>query len=340
MIAITGGGTGGHLAIARALALEFKKRGINVIFIGSINGQDRAWFANSNEFQFCYFLSSSGVVNKKGIKKILSFLNSLGLAFKCYVIFKKHSINSVISVGGYSSAPASFAAILFRKFLFIHEQNAIRGKLNSLLKPFCKHFFSSYTDKHYDYPVDEKFFKVARVRKELKTVLFLGGSQGASFINSLALKIAKILDDKSINIIHQCGKKEFDSIKSSYENLGIKATVFDFSSQIEIYMQKADICISRAGASSVWELCAATLPSIFIPYPYAANDHQFFNAKFLEDLKLAKIFRQEDIKANSFIDFILNYNIEKTSKGLKNVISNNGKQKIVDEIIKDCKILQ
>ena len=90
MIAITGGGTGGHLAIARALGRELNLRGLKAIFIGSSSGQDRMWFEDSDIFEACYFLDSSGVVNKRGFGKVLSLVNILNLAFKCKHIFDTH----------------------------------------------------------------------------------------------------------------------------------------------------------------------------------------------------------------------------------------------------------
>jgi UDP-N-acetylglucosamine--N-acetylmuramyl-(pentapeptide) pyrophosphoryl-undecaprenol N-acetylglucosamine transferase len=132
MIAITGGGTGGHLVIAKSIKEELNKQGIKPVFIGSTYGQDRAWFEDDEGWEEKYFFDTSGVVNKKGIKKLLSLTNILNYSFKTRKIFKKHNIKKVFSVGGYSAAPASFGAIMFNKPLFIHEQNAYMGKLNKI----------------------------------------------------------------------------------------------------------------------------------------------------------------------------------------------------------------
>ena len=144
MVAITGGGTGGHLAIANALKEELNARGLKPIYIGSQNGQDKAWFEDDNGFDQTYFLDSKGVVNKRGIKKLLVLKDIISSAFTCRGIFKKHKVKAVFCVGGYSAAPASFASILSRTPIYIHEQNAVIGTLNKLLKPFSKEFFSSY----------------------------------------------------------------------------------------------------------------------------------------------------------------------------------------------------
>ncbi|ARR00648.1 MULTISPECIES: undecaprenyldiphospho-muramoylpentapeptide beta-N-acetylglucosaminyltransferase [Campylobacter] len=334
MIAITGGGTGGHLAIAKAFANELNSRGIKTIFIGSSSGQDRMWFENSDIFDATYFLNSSGVVNKRGLGRLKSLINILSLSFKCKQIFSTHGVSLVISVGGYSAAPAAFGAIMWGKKLYIHEQNAVIGRLNLILKPFAKGFFSSYFEPKFSYPVDEKFFKTRRVRENLKTILFLGGSQGANFINSLAVNLAKDLDKNGVKIIHQCGQKEYEIICKKYEEIGVKAEVFPFSKDIELFMNRADFCISRAGASTIWELCANGLPTLFIPFPHAANNHQFHNAKFLQDQDAGMIIEQNKIDKDSLINIIYSINLKNISQKLISLIDKDGAKTIINSILK------
>ena len=152
-IVITGGGTGGHLVIAKVIATELKSRGFELFYIGSTKGQDSLWFKDSEIFKDKFFLESSGVVNKKGISKLCSLFNILNLSKFCTKIFKKHDIKAVFSVGGYSASPASFAAVFNKTPLFIHEQNAMIGRLNKLLKPFARGFYSAYNIPKFDYPV-------------------------------------------------------------------------------------------------------------------------------------------------------------------------------------------
>lgn len=336
MIAITGGGTGGHLVIARAIKEELNKRGMKPIYIGSTNGQDQSWFESDEGFEKTYFLQSQGVVNKKGFKKILSLFAIIQSAFTCKAIFKEHHITKVFSVGGYSAAPASIGAIIANIPLYIHEQNAIKGKLNTLLKPFSKAFFSSYEKDSplQNYPVSEVFFDIQRQRESLKTIIFLGGSQGASPINALALKMALELKIQGINIIHQTGKKEFEMVKKFYEEHDIKADVFDFTTNIAPKLQNADFAISRSGASTLWELCAACVPSLFIPYPHAAANHQFFNAQALAQNGLALIENQNTLDAQNILEKIQRVNIKEISHNLAPSIHHGGAKEIVDYILK------
>jgi len=230
-IAITGGGTGGHLTIAKAIKEELNKRGIKPIFIGSTYGQDRAWFERDAGFEEKYFFETSGVVNQKKVAKLFSLFKIIKASWSCRAIFKKHNIDAVFSVGGYSAAPASFSSIAFGKKLYIHEQNAVLGKLHKILKPKADAIFSSYLDESpvKSYPVREIFFQNARIRKEIKTIIFLGGSQGATAINKFAMSIAPTLKEKGIKIIHQSGKRDLDMLKEYYQENEIDVDLFDFS---------------------------------------------------------------------------------------------------------------
>jgi len=332
MIAITGGGTGGHLKIAKVIKEELNKKGIKPIYIGSTKGADREWFESDAGFEKCYFLNSAGVVNKRGFGKVSSLFNILNLSFEAKKILKKHNIKAVFSVGGYSAAPAGFGAVLSNTPLFIHEQNAHIGSLNKILKPFSKRFFNTflYGDP---YPIEDIFFDTARIRNELKTVIFLGGSQGAVAINDLAINIAEELNKKGIKIIHQTGKRDFERVKKFYESKGIEAEVFDFDKNLIEKIKKADFAISRAGASTLFELAANQIPTLFIPYPYAAGDHQYHNAKFLADKNAGFVIRQNEITPKKIMDIISNAKLTDISLKLSKINQKNGAKIVVDRIM-------
>jgi len=330
-ILITGGGTGGHLAIARSLRDAAMKEGHVCSFVGSTAGQDRAWFENDQSFESVQFLKTSGVVNKRGFHKLFSLWLTFKAMLKAFTLVRK--ADCVISVGGFSAAPASFAAVLLHCPYFIHEQNAAIGRLNRLLRPFSRAFFSSYEESSLvkDYPVRESFFKQARIRSNIKTVIFLGGSQGARFINELAIKIAPILREKGIHIIHQAGKSELDKVKDIYETLSIEAEVFDFRDDVDLLMQKSDLAVSRSGASTLWELCASALPALYIPYPYAAGDHQFYNASYLLEKDASWLARQEDDPYALLLQ-LLDKDLTKESKTLQTLINADGAEAIITKV--------
>lgn len=339
IFAITGGGTGGHLTIAKALKKEIVKRGHQAIFIGSSNGQDRDWFENDKDFLEKIFLKSYGVANKKGFAKISSLWNIIKLSFSLKSAFKKHKFDAIISVGGYSSAPASFLAIAKGVPLFIHEQNASIGKLNKIIKPFAKDFFSSYisTSKVSDYPIENIFFENSRVRAKIEKVIFLGGSQGAKFINDFAVKVAPELHKRGISIIHQTGKLDYKRIKNAYSKINVDVEVLDFHPKLSQFIIQSDLAVSRSGASTLWELSANGLPALFIPYPLA-NNHQWFNAKFIQDKNMGWLKNQNEIQPQDLYD-ILDENLKGKSEKLMKNIFPNGASKIIDVIEKRIKKL-
>jgi UDP-N-acetylglucosamine--N-acetylmuramyl-(pentapeptide) pyrophosphoryl-undecaprenol N-acetylglucosamine transferase len=336
MIAITGGGTGGHLAIVRALKESLLEHDEGVIFIGSEQGQDRMWFENDHGFVTTHFLNTRGVMNQSFFGKIISLIKIIFAIFRSIKIFKYHNIDKVISVGGFSAAPAAIAAVLTKRKLFIHEQNAATGRLNGLLRPYAKRFYSSYDDEASikDYPVQSIFFENARIREHIKTVVFLGGSQGAKAINSLALELTPWLVKEGYNVIHQCGEYDYGRVKTTYFDLGVddKVELYAFTKKMPELLARSDFAISRAGASTLWELCASAIPTLFIPYPYAASDHQAANARFLVDKKAGYMLREGDLNINKIQTMIQGDN-HKVSKNLKKLIANHGAKKIVEDIL-------
>jgi UDP-N-acetylglucosamine--N-acetylmuramyl-(pentapeptide) pyrophosphoryl-undecaprenol N-acetylglucosamine transferase len=326
---MTGGGTGGHLAIIKAVKECLKDE--ELIYIGSTKGQDRQWFGEDNDFSEKYFLETRGVVNQGMMGKAKSLLMLAKATGKAMKLLDEHDAKVVFSVGGFSSAASSFAAKLKGIPLVIHEQNAAEGSLNKLLKPYAKAFISSYLEESpiHAYPIKQIFFDNAHLRTEVKTIIFLGGSQGAKAINALALSLAPKLREKGIRIIHQAGERNIDEVKRDYKALGIDAEVFGFTTKLAAYMNEADFAVARAGASTLWELAATGLPTLFIPYPYAAGDHQYYNAKFLVDKKLAWLMRESEIDEENVLSLV-DQNMAEKSQGLIDVVENDGSRKIAE----------
>lgn len=319
--------------IAEALAEASANDGHEAIFIGSTSGQDKKYFEKNSTFSHVYFLQTTGVVNQRGFGKLKALLLVLRAFFASRAILKKHNIQATYSVGGFSAAPASFASLSKAIPLFIHEQNAVYGRLNSLLKPFAKRFVSAYDEASpiKGYPVKDIFFTNARVREEIKSVIFLGGSQGAKAINDLALSVAVELKEKGIKIIHQAGERDYERVKSAYSELGVEAELYGFTKEIPSLMARADLAVSRSGASTLWELCANALPSFFIPFPFAASDHQYHNAKFIVDNNLGWCQREgEDLRATLLS--ILSQNLAHKSRALIEYSSKDVAKKMITDV--------
>jgi UDP-N-acetylglucosamine--N-acetylmuramyl-(pentapeptide) pyrophosphoryl-undecaprenol N-acetylglucosamine transferase len=333
---ITGGGTGGHLMIAQALAEAAKKAGHEVIFIGSTSGQDRKYFQDSPLFDRVYFLKTTGVVNQKGFGKIKALFRVLMAFFQAISILKKEGVEATYSVGGFSAAPASFASLFTSIFLFIHEQNAVEGRLNSLLKPYAKGFISAY-DKNSTikgYPVKEVFYESARVRNKLERIIFLGGSHGAKAINDLALDVAMHLQNMGIKIIHQAGEADYERVKKAYEKLGVEVDLYSFTKELPTLIAKADFAISRSGASTLWELTTNGCPALYIPYPYAAGDHQYQNAKFIVDNNMGWCIRENQNPKEKLLEILKELNLEQKSKKLLNHSTKDVAKKMIDEVLR------
>ena len=326
-IVMTGGGTGGHLAIIKAVKEHLHDD--ELVYIGSTQGQDRQWFENDESFTARYFLETQGVVNQRGLGKLKSLWMLIKATKRARGLLKKHGASVVFSVGGFSSAATAFAAKSLGIPLVIHEQNAAMGSLNKLLKPYADNFISSYIESSpiKAYPIKDIFFKNTHIRTDIKSIIFIGGSQGAVAINKLALQLAPILHKNGIHIMHQAGERNIESVKSEYEKLGIEADIFGFTIELESYMNRADFAIARAGASTLWELSASAIPTLYIPYPYAAADHQYHNAKFLVDGDMAWVMRESEIDMEQ-IEQILSQGMEPRSKKLIESIEPNGAEQI------------
>ena len=332
-VCITGGGTGGHLMIARALMSAAVEKGHEVIFIGSTHGQDQKYFAQDSLFSEVYFLPTTGVVNQKGLKKIGALFKILKAFLKSRKLLKKHDIQATYSVGGFSAAPASFASLSKKIPLFIHEQNAVEGRLNALLKPYATRFISAYDTSSpiKGYPVEKVFARTARLRTELKTIIFLGGSHGAKAINDLALSVAKELDARKIKILHQAGESDYERVKKAYEELDINVELYGFTKELASLMTDADLAVSRAGASTLWELTTNGCPTLYVPYPYAAGDHQYYNAKFILDNSLGWCEREGETLQEKFLD-VLDASLEEKSKALMQYVSTDVASQMIDDV--------
>lgn len=336
-VAITGGGTGGHLSIAKAIKDELNARDIKPLFVGSEGGQDKAWFEHDDGFAKKVFLPSGGVVNKRGIAKLAALFGVLKNTLKCAKLIKQEGIDVVFSVGGYSAAPLVLAAVITHTKLYIHEQNAVQGALNKLTAPYAKAVFSSFSETSplKDYPVQNRCFELSRTRDELKTVIFLGGSQGAAKINELALALAPILRDKGISIIHQAGAKSCDEVAAKYKEMGVEADVFGFSNELQEKIAISDFAVARSGAGTLFELAAHRLPAFFVPYPHAAGNHQEFNAKYLADKGAAFYKNQNEVTADDILKLIENKErIFAASKAMQNIINQGGAKQIVDFMLR------
>ncbi len=180
--------------------------------------------------------------------------------------------------------------------------------------------------------IKEIFFSSARVRSSLKTIIFLGGSHGARAINDLALSVAYKLKDKGIKIIHQAGESDFKRVEQEYKSLGIEVELYGFTSELASLIQRADLAVSRAGASTLWELTANGCPAFYIPYPYAAGDHQYYNARFIVENELGWCEREGKDLSEKLL-YILGESILKRSEKLMLYSQKDVAKKMIEDVV-------
>lgn len=317
-VLIATGGTGGHVYPALAVAEELMSRGVQVSWMGTQKGMESKILSSTSIP--LYFISVSGLRGKGLAGWLLAPFKLSFAILQAILIINKHKPNVVLGMGGFVSGPGGLASWLLRKPLVIHEQNTIAGMTNKVLSKIASQVaqafpgtFDENTGPLYvGNPVRSDIEKIPPPGQRFKkrddstiNVLVLGGSLGAKALNDTLPGVFKQLDKScSLNIIHQTGLKHLKSAQQSYSDAAVNARVVDYIDDMcEVY-QWADLVICRSGALTVSEIAAVGLAAIFIPYPYAVDDHQYFNAKFLVDARAAKIIRQSEMQGSELLPLL------------------------------------
>lgn len=330
-IILVAGGTGGHFFPAVALGEELIKRKYEVHFITDLRCEK---YINHDAGLIFH------VIDLKRLKNILLFLPLLSLAiFKAIKLLFSLSPSAVVGFGGYPVVASMFAAIFLRVPIIIHEQNSYFGKVNRFFANFAKKIAISYKNTK-NLPVVAKNrtivtggivrknireLKIVKKKSEPFRIFIFGGSQGAKLFSELIPESIKALMQKQPNlklhITQQAALDDQVKIKNIYSNLNITYELAEFFDNMANQYKNTDLVISRAGASTIEELTYIGLPAIFIPLPSAADNHQYHNAKLLEDEKCGWCMKQDDISseklAEKIVELISNLKIlENTSKNL------------------------
>ncbi|MGC8942046.1 MAG: undecaprenyldiphospho-muramoylpentapeptide beta-N-acetylglucosaminyltransferase [Sulfurihydrogenibium sp.] len=307
---ISGGGTGGHYYPALAVAEAFKEKGYKVVYIGTTVGIEakKGFPAADNTYLF----EMKAVRGKSFLGKIEGILSLIKTTFKVIKLIKKENPSFSICFGGYTSFPLGVASFLTRKDLYIHEQNSIPSYTNRVLSIFAKKvfitfdyskkFFNNKKTYHVGLPLRKSIIERAKTYtykpKERKTVLIFGGSQGSKKLSEIAIEMAKSMPDKDFILI----KGKWDLNVPNLPNL----TVYDYYDKMEELYEVADVVVSRSGSGTVNEVLAFGKYAIFIPYPYAASNHQYYNVKWLYDLGFCDILEEKEVSDERIIKVIQN----------------------------------
>lgn len=321
-IAIAGGGTGGHLFPAIALAQEFSKRGHELFFIGN---RGRIEEIKVPEYGYEIEFVKGGQVKGVGVIGAVKGLAAtfLGL-LSAYFLLGRKKPDAVVGVGGYASVAAVLAGRLRKKPTALCEQNSVPGRANRFLSRFAKKVFTAYEEAREMLPenkveclgnpirIDFKNrFEAARKKKlsDQPCLLVFGGSLGARKLNHAVLEAVEIWKEKGSvpRIIHQTGKLDHSDVLAQYEKLGVSVDCRDFVDDMAETYGKADLVLARAGAMSISEIAACALPSILVPLPWAADDHQRKNAAAIEKTGGAMVVENDGLTGEKIVTLVDEY---------------------------------
>ena len=294
---IAGGGTGGHIYPAIAIAREFLAREgtRRVVFVGTQYGLEKTIVPKAG---FPLEFISAGALKGKGPVELIRNLGRLPFGlFQAWRLIGRHRPAVVLGVGGYSSGPVLLAAKLRRIPTAIHEQNAFPGLTNRLLAPRMKAVAVAFADAAprlgrtdaivTGNPIRREFFETKRrpAAGERRHLLIFGGSQGSHVLNeamSGALLFLAHLRDE-IEIVHQTGTKEVETVRRAYAASAFpEARVVPYLDPIVDEIDAADLVVCRAGAMSIGDVAAVGRAAILVPFALAADNHQEFNARLVE----------------------------------------------------------
>lgn len=292
-VLIAGGGTGGHVypALAVADAVRAERAGVEVVFVGTARGiEARVVPARGDRLERLDVRPLRG----GGWKGLLrGAVRAAAVLPEARALVRRLAPDVVFSVGGYAAGPVTLAAWSLGVPVTLMEPNSVPGFTNRLLKPLIRRAYLGFPETAERFPPEvarfcgvplrEGFAPVAYPGRDRPRVLVMGGSQGALALNqalprAFAACRAAGLD---FEIVHQTGQDKDAAVRDVYAELGLAATVVAFIDDVRGELAEADLVIERAGASSCAELCAVGRPAVLVPYPYAADDHQRKNAESL-----------------------------------------------------------
>ncbi len=321
---IAGGGTGGHIYPAIAIIKQLIVQGANkknIFYLGDKNKLEHS-VAKANELKFLSY-PISGMPRKISFGFIPFAFKLLIAILKSIFYILKYKPDVVFTTGGFSSAPVLFAARILKTPYIMHDSDASVGIVTRLFAKDAKKLSLSFEDAKnalgldntivLGNPIREEFSiltsehakKLFAIEKDF-TILIMGGSGGARTINNAAYGVVeKYKDNENIQIIWQTGKKNYEEVKfsllKSFQKIPSNLILEPYFENMIIPLKCADVAVSRSGSLSLSELCASSLPSILIPYPHAAADHQRKNARSMCDLGASLYLEDSDCNEESLV---------------------------------------
>jgi UDP-N-acetylglucosamine--N-acetylmuramyl-(pentapeptide) pyrophosphoryl-undecaprenol N-acetylglucosamine transferase len=312
---VAGGGTGGHVTPALAIAERIRERGEQVLFIGSERGLETRLVPEAG-IDFVALpaqqLMGRSLAARLGAGPAIA--KACGAAWRQIGKFES---DIVLSVGGYAAVPAVIAAWLRRVPIALIEPNAIPGRTNRASAHLARRVFVQFDEAAECFaariardrirapgiPLRLQLIETFRATPARRApaqpfrLLIFGGSQGAHQINETMIEAIPLLDTAHIEIFHQTGSSDRERVAEAYASAGVHAEVVEFEPNMPSRYAWADLAVCRSGALTVAELALAGLPALFVPYPYAADYHQAANARAMADAGAARVLKSKTLTA-------------------------------------------
>ena len=312
---MAGGGSGGHVIPSLAVAQELRTRGHNCVFIGTRTGFEARLVPAAN-FPIEYI--EIGGLKRVGLARVVRTLAQLPLGIlKVRALLKTIRPAAIFSMGGYAAGPVVLAGWSMRIPIIVMEPNAMPGFTNrwigrvvsrALLNfPEAARFFPKGRSEVTGLPVRAEFFDIPPKRREQKiTILITGGSQGSRTLNNAARGSWQFFKDANfpVRFIHQAGKNTHEEIAKEFAQTGLEGEVLPFIEDMPAAFAQADIVVCRSGAGAMAELAAAGKPSILVPLPTAADNHQLHNAQAFERAGAARLVLDSEFDGRRLFDEI------------------------------------
>lgn len=327
-VLFAGGGTGGHVYPALAIAKNIIKNGGEVLYVGTGRGLEAKIVPESGiPFQT---IEVEGWQRKFSWQAIRAGIKALQGVTQAFQIIKKYKPQLIVGTGGYVCGPVVLAGALLKIPTIIHEQNALPGLTNKVLGKMVDKIMITFPDSQKYFPnpkktvltglpVREAIFQVnkkealefLKLDPNKTTLLVSGGSRGAKSINTALLSIyPELLKVPNLQILHITGEEGYDYVVSQLASQGMKLgkigniILKPYLYEMEYGLRAADLCVGRAGATFIAEITAIGLPAILIPYPYAAENHQEYNARTLVEKDGAIMILDKDLNGKTLLEVI------------------------------------
>ncbi len=313
-VVLTTGGTGGHIFPALAVAEEIRNRypGVRILFVGGKQGAE-AELAREAGLEFVA-LPVRGVLGK-GVRSVGALFLLGWSALRALFLLNRFKPEVILGFGGYAGFAAVQAGRLLRFPTAIHEQNSVPGVCNRILGTRVDRVLLSFHDQekrfqgrsvvHTGNPVRKSIMSLRGQRRVPgRNLLILGGSQGARAINDAIVEALPALKAQGVHVRHQTGPVQYKKIREIYSRVYPEACVEPFIKDMAAAYEDADLVLARAGATTTAELTVAGKPSVLIPFPYATHNHQFGNARQLEEAGAAMIVLQSCLSEVSLANMV------------------------------------